>query len=143
MFFLIADCYIQHYLADHVVPFALFVGEYFLSMQNNAGPYVARAVIEYLDEVDIQRLERPPRSTDLNPMEHVWDMLGKRFLIRRSETLSGLRKALIKQWKNIQETIKNLLKDATPHGKTDKNMSFVVFGCFGYFVFWLIDKTPF
>ena len=70
--------YIEDILPDHVVPFGPFIGDGFLFMHDNARAHVAHAVSEYLDDVGIQRIRWPARSADLNPIEHAWDMLGRR-----------------------------------------------------------------
>ena len=63
-----------HILQDQVVPFATFMGPGFLLMQDNARPHVARCVLRYPKKVEIGRLEWPPMSPDMNPIEHVWDV---------------------------------------------------------------------
>jgi hypothetical protein len=74
---LTADRYIGQCLETHVVPYAPFVGGNFLLMHDNARPHTARIVTNYLDTVEIPRLEWPARSPDMNPIEHVWDKLGR------------------------------------------------------------------
>ena len=48
--------YLEGVLELHDIPFAPFIGEYFLLMQDNAHPHVVRIVTEYLDTVGIRRL---------------------------------------------------------------------------------------
>ncbi|GFW82779.1 DDE_3 domain-containing protein [Trichonephila clavipes] len=40
-------------------------------------PGSANIVDEYLQSEDITRMDWPAYSSDLNPIEHVWDMLGR------------------------------------------------------------------
>lgn len=105
---LTADRYIRQCLSDHVIPFSHLIGPNFRLMQDNARPHVARIVTQYLDEVNILPLQWPSRSPDLNPIEHVWDMLGRRVRQRNIETLPDLRTALLEEWENIpQEGVTN------------------------------------
>lgn len=108
-----SDRYIRDILEPHVVPFAPFVGDNFWFMQDNARPHVARIVNDYLDEVGIPRIIWPARSPDLNPIEHVWDMLGRkiRAQIPAPANLAALREALVREWENLdQGSIRNLFE---------------------------------
>ena len=80
-------------------------------MQDNPRPHVVRCVINYLQEVKIQHMEWPAMSPDWNPIEHVWDELGRRVRDRpaRPEMLQKLKVALREEWENIdQNVIRNL-----------------------------------
>mgnify|MGYP005985340981 CR=1 FL=1 len=43
--------------------------------QNNAGSHVSRVAMNFLADNNDNILPWRPRSPDLNPTEHVWDML--------------------------------------------------------------------
>ncbi|GFX53245.1 transposable element Tcb1 transposase [Trichonephila clavipes] len=61
---------------------------------------------------DITRMDWPAYSPDLNPIDHVWDMLGRRIEARQSPPtcLPELRRALFDEWCNIpQDQIDNLI----------------------------------
>lgn len=67
---------------------------------------------QYLTEVDINKLNRAARSPDLNPIKHLWDIIGRRVSDRRvaQAMLSKLQLALQKEWQNIpQNANRNLL----------------------------------
>jgi transposase len=105
--------YILECVESHVVPYASFIGENFLFMDDNARPHMARIVVRYLEQVGIRLLPWPANSPDLNPIEHVWDFLGKRVRRRqlRPETLNGLRVALEEECAQIpQDYIATLIQ---------------------------------
>ncbi|GFX61648.1 DDE_3 domain-containing protein [Trichonephila clavipes] len=65
-------------LEQHVRLFRGAMGAKFLFMDDNARPHRANIVDECLhSEVDW-----PAFSPELNPIEHMWDMLGRRIAAR-------------------------------------------------------------
>jgi hypothetical protein len=77
-----ANRYITNILEPHVVPFAPFIGNDSILMQDNARPHITQIVNEYLDTVEFHHMVWPARSPDLNPIGHVWDMVGRRVKVR-------------------------------------------------------------
>ncbi|GFU79196.1 acetylcholinesterase-1 [Trichonephila clavipes] len=84
-------------LEQHVRLFRGAMGAEFLLMHNNARPQRANIVDECLQSEDISRMAWPAYSPDLNPIEYVWDMLGRRIpaLQPPPTCLPELRKALL------------------------------------------------
>ncbi|GFU37949.1 DDE_3 domain-containing protein [Trichonephila clavipes] len=78
----------------------------------DARPHRANIVDECLQSEDITRMDWPEYSLDLNPIEHVWDMLSRRIAARQPSLtcLPELRRALLDEWCNIpQDLIVNLI----------------------------------
>lgn len=108
--------YIEEVLEDSVVPFAGYIGENFIFMQDNARPHTARIVMQYLEEVAVPVMEWPARSPDLNPIEHLWDELKRRVRARETapSSLQELQQAIVEEWEAIpQEFVKTLINSMT------------------------------
>ncbi|GFX03166.1 DDE_3 domain-containing protein [Trichonephila clavipes] len=73
------------------------MGAEFLFLDDNAHPHHANIVDEYLQSEDITRMDWPPYSPSLNPIEHVWDLLCRRIAARQPPPtcLLELRRALL------------------------------------------------
>ncbi|GFX82477.1 transposable element Tcb2 transposase [Trichonephila clavipes] len=70
-------------LEQHVRLFRSATGAEFLFMDDNFLPHRANIIYEYLQSEDIPGMDWPAYSPDLNPIEHVWDMLGRRIAARQ------------------------------------------------------------
>ncbi|GFX63860.1 transposable element Tcb1 transposase [Trichonephila clavipes] len=86
-------------LKQHVRLFRGAMGAEFLFMDKNRANH-ANNVDESLQSEDITRMDWPAYSPDLNPIEHVWDMLGRQIVARQPPTtcLPELRRALLDEW---------------------------------------------
>ena len=103
---LTAARYRDQVLMPHVLP---LVNAHNLAFQHdNARPQVARVCRDFLNQNNVQVLDWPPYSPDLNSIEHLWDALDRR--VRKSvnvpNNVAQLQLALIQEWNNIpQRTI--------------------------------------
>ncbi|GFU26807.1 ATP-binding cassette sub-family G member 1 [Trichonephila clavipes] len=87
------------------------MGAEFLFMDDNALPQRANIADECFQSEDITLMDRPASSPDMNPIEHVWDILGRRIAARQPppNCLPELWRALLDEWCNIpQDQIHNL-----------------------------------
>ncbi|GFU52168.1 transposable element Tcb1 transposase [Trichonephila clavipes] len=100
-------------LEQHVRLFPVAMSAEFQFMDDNARPHRANIVDECFQSEDIIRMDWSAYSPDLNPIEHVRNMLGRRIAAARQPPptcLPELRRALLDEWCNIpQDQIDNLI----------------------------------
>lgn len=108
-----AQRYQDQVLAPVVLPFMRRHLRRGTFQQDNAPAHRARATAQYLRDNNIAVMDWPALSPDLNPIEHVWDALGRAVRARPHPptTIPQLRDALIQEWNNLpQQTILTLIQ---------------------------------
>ena len=91
-------------LLNTLVPFARhYFGDNYRYQDDNATPHRARVVLDFLQQGKVTKMEQPPRSPDCNPIEHLWDELGRAIssMDNPPQNLDELRQALLDKWAQI------------------------------------------
>ena len=72
-------------------------------MDDNARPQRSKAVTAYLQSEAVTSVPWPAMSQDLNPLEHIWDMLGLRIHVREPpvQNIRQLEVALHREWQQL------------------------------------------
>ena len=73
--------YRDEILRSIVVHYAAAIGDNFIIMHDNCRTYCANLVNDFLLEEEIIRIEWSACSPYMNPIEHVWDILGIRVVL--------------------------------------------------------------
>ncbi|GFX16656.1 transposable element Tcb2 transposase [Trichonephila clavipes] len=111
--------YIDEVLLPHVRLFRGAVGDKFVFMVDNATCHRTLAVQDSLDSEGIQRLVRPARSPDLNPIENVWDALERQVAGRNypPTNKNTLIRALTEEWDKLpQQLLDNVVQTLPSSG---------------------------
>ncbi|KAH0810441.1 hypothetical protein GEV33_012350 [Tenebrio molitor] len=77
--------------------------------QDNARSHIiARRTLQFLNEAGVNISPWPARSPDLNPIEQVWDMIGRRLTIlhRPPQTLAQLQHEIQVAWNQVPQAVK-------------------------------------
>lgn len=97
--------YVHQILQPYVLPIKNRIGRRFCLLHDNARPHTARYTQQFLRNHQIETLQHPPMSPDLNPIEHVWDMLERK--VRENypniADLASLVRALQQTWQRIPQ----------------------------------------
>ncbi|GFW19006.1 transposable element Tcb2 transposase [Trichonephila clavipes] len=105
--------YIDEVLLPHVRLFRGVVGDKFVFIDDNATCHRTLAVQDCLDSEGIQRLVWPACSPDLNPIENVWDALGRQVAGRNypPTNKNTLIRALTEEWVKLpQQLLDNVVQ---------------------------------
>ena len=87
------------------------IREGLLYLDDNARSHRSRAVTVYLQSEAMTSVPWPAMSLDLNPIEHIWDMLGRRIQAREPpvQNIRQLEAALHREWQQLsQQDIRRL-----------------------------------
>ena len=107
--------YVGEFLEPEVIPFLQGIpGAIF--QQDNARPHVARIVLDSFSAQHIQLFPLPAYSPDMSPIEHVWDMVGRRLALNPRPTASKdkLWVRIQRIWNSLTQTDIQHLFDSMP-----------------------------
>ena len=96
---LIGICYRDEILQPFVVPALQQIGPNAVFQDDNARPHRCVAVHAFIQQEDINQMRWPACSPDLNPIEHLWDEIGRRIQnYPPAQNCAQLLQQLSEQW---------------------------------------------
>ena len=100
--------YVEEVMRPMVLPFLKQIGQGAVFQDDNARPHRRHIVYDFVRVNNIPRMDWPANLPDLNPIENLWDELGRRtYRDNPPQTIPQLRHRLAQEWQNIpQATIR-------------------------------------
>ena len=100
-----AQRYIDTILIPVAQPHLVQMCQNAVFQQDNARPHTARITTAHFQQQHLNVMKWPGCSPDFNPIEHVWDQLGRavRARITPSHTLAHLRQFLQEEWDRLPQ----------------------------------------
>ena len=90
-------------LSRHLLPYMQSMGSSYVFMDDNTPCHRSQAVIRWLKSKGLKRMEVwPPQSPDLNPIEHVWDILEANLECYKPKNLRELEERIKEEWSKYQ-----------------------------------------
>ena len=101
-------------ILDPIVrPFLGAMGDNACLVQDNARPHTVYVIQEYLEQDSIETIDWPARSSDLNCIEHMWDIVYRQVSgsANPPRSVQELEIAVVQAWTNVpQQQIRALVQ---------------------------------
>lgn len=108
--------YITEILDLYILSFSPCVSDIFVLLQDKARAHDARCIADYLKTARIRMLEWPANSSDLNPIEHLWDLFKMQPQRLEHPPQTELRHTQVCLWEELsQDAIHDIISRMHRH----------------------------
>jgi len=103
-------------LEDSMVPSynRLFHGDYSIFQQDNDRKHTSKVVKDWFEMNNMQKLEWPSQSPDLNPIENLWSLLDRKTRCRKPNNDDELFHILEEAWNTLSPELLDDLVSSMP-----------------------------
>ncbi|KAH9083242.1 hypothetical protein LEN26_021043 [Aphanomyces euteiches] len=88
-------------MGKSILKVKLGLDEHFIFQQDNAPIHKARIIDSFFDDNAIETLPHPPQSPDLNPIEHLWELIGRKLSKKPANSIQNLKTKIEAIWNQI------------------------------------------
>ena len=92
----------------------LSLGNGWVFQHDNDPKHCAAVVTTWLNGNNIERINWPSFSPDLNPIENLWDEIERRMKNTNPRNVTELKECLVRIWENIESQVCKKLVDSVP-----------------------------
>ncbi|WAQ96372.1 SYT15-like protein, partial [Mya arenaria] len=101
-----AQRYVSDVLNTYALPLIRQQGPGVTLMHDNARPHVASVTTQFLQQYNVNVMPWPAVSPDLNPIEQIWDQLGRKArAYHQIDYVRDLTRALQQEWRNLPNAL--------------------------------------
>lgn len=93
----------------------LRLGRQFIMQQDNDPKHTSKKAKEYFTQNNIEVLEWPAQSPDLNPIEHLWAVLDRKAGPRSLRKKEDLKELIESSWNEIEPAVTKKLVESMPN----------------------------
>lgn len=90
------------------------MGQNFIFMHDNDPKHKSKLVTDYLEKRNINVLDHPPQSPDLNVIEHLWDEIGRKLLEKNIRNKNDLKNEINTLWNEMSQDVTKKLVESMP-----------------------------
>lgn len=87
----------------------------FIFQQDNDPKHTSKVANNYFSENNIEKLDWPPQSPDLNPIEHLWTILDDKIPMESRTNIPAFWEKMQSEWRVIPENIIKNLSSSMPN----------------------------
>ena len=101
-------------LQQSIIPSLQKLGSRAVFQHDNDSKHTSKTTIALLKRLRVKVMDWPSMSSDLNPIEHLWEILKRKVEVCKVSNICQLRDIVMEEWKSIPVTTCEALVNSMP-----------------------------